>query len=76
MHTATGERIFNDFPDTETYVRALVAAGLVDIENVEEVKTFFHRHDYPDLDAGHEPIALGIDTNLMAWRMPDVLGST
>jgi len=73
MHTAFGERVYNDLPDAETYVRALVAAGLVDIENVDEVETFFRRHAYPDLDAGHEPIALGIDTNLMAWRMPDVL---
>ncbi|MDG5777851.1 hypothetical protein VB773_19975 [Haloarculaceae archaeon H-GB2-1] len=73
MHTAYGERVYNDLPNAETYVRALVAAGLVDIENVDEVETFFHRHGYPDLDAGHEPIALGIDTNLMAWRMPEAL---
>jgi len=74
MQTAYGERVYNDLPDAETYVRALVAAGVVDIENIDEVETFFHRYGYPDLDAGHKPIVLGIDTNLMAWRMSDVLG--
>ncbi|MDL0120493.1 hypothetical protein PNQ29_12260 [Halobacterium salinarum] len=73
IHTAYGERVYNDLPDAETYVRALVAAGLIDVENADDVETFFRRHGYPDLDAGHEPIALGIDTNLMAWRIPEVL---
>jgi len=40
------------------------AGGLVDIENREDVETFFRRQGYPDLDAGHQPVALGIDTNL------------
>ena len=73
MHTTYGEQVYDELPDAETYGRALVAAGLVDIENASDVETFFRRYGYPDLDAGHEPIALGIDTNLMAWRMPDVL---
>jgi hypothetical protein len=73
IHTTYGERVYDDLPDAETYVRALIAADLIDIENADDVASFFQRYGYPDLDAGHEPIALGIDTNLMAWRMPDVL---
>lgn len=73
IHTTYGEQAYNDLPGKETYIRALVASGLVDIENRNEIETFFRRQGYPDLDAGHEPVALGIDTNLLAWRMPDVL---
>ncbi|MFC5973968.1 hypothetical protein ACFPYI_21825 [Halomarina salina] len=73
LHTKYGEQAYDDLPDSETYVRALVASGLVDIGNAEEVATFFRRQGYPDLDAGHQPVALGIDTNLFAWRLPDVL---
>lgn len=73
IHTVYGEQVYNDLPDKETYIRALVASGLVDAENYEDIETFFHQQAYPDLDAGHEPVALGIDTNLLAWRMPDAL---
>lgn len=68
------ERAYKDLPDENTYVRALVAANLVEVENRDAIETFFDRYGYPDLDAGHQPVALGIDANLMAWRMPDVLG--
>lgn len=73
LHTTYGEQAYEDLPDRETYVRALVAGGLVDVDNREDVDTFFRRHGHPDLDAGHQPVALGIDTNLLAWRIPDAL---
>lgn len=68
-----GEDAFADLPDKNTYVRALVGSGLVDVENHDEIRAFFRQRGYPDLDAGHQPVALGLDTNLFAWRMPDVL---
>jgi len=73
LHTTYGEQAYDDLPDKDTYIRALVAGGLVDIANREDVETFFRRQGYPDLDSGHQPVALGIDTNLLAWRIPDVL---
>jgi hypothetical protein len=73
VHPTHGEQAYEDLPDKETYIRALVAGGLIDIENSEQVATFFRQQGYPDLDAGHQPVALGIDTNLFAWRMPDAL---
>jgi hypothetical protein len=73
LHTQYDERIYDDLPDKNTYIRALVASGLIDIENQADVETFIKQYGYPDLDAGHQPVALGIDTNLFAWRMPDVL---
>ncbi|MDB2253560.1 hypothetical protein PM033_17740, partial [Halorubrum ezzemoulense] len=66
LHTTYGEQAYEDLPDKDTYIRALVAGGLVDIEKREDVATFFRRQGYPDLDAGHQPVALGIDTNLLA----------
>ena len=73
IHTAYGQQVYDDLPDAETYVRALVAGELVSVENRDVIETFFRRHGYPDLDAGHEHVALGIDTNLLAYRMPDAL---
>ena len=73
VHMNHDERAYEDLPNAETYVRALAAGTLVDVENSDEVETFLRRHGYPDLEAGHKPVALGIDTNLFAWRMVDVL---
>lgn len=70
---ASGEDVADELPDKESYVRALVAAGLSELENQEKVETFLRQHCYPDLVAGHHPIAAGIDTNLMAWRLTEVL---
>lgn len=69
-----GESAYEDLPDAESYVRAVVASGLGSIANEEAVDEFFRRHGYPDLEAGHKPVMLGVDTNIMAWRIPEVLG--
>ena len=73
LHAKYDERAYKDLPEKGKYIRALVAGTLIDIENRDEVETFFRRNGYPDLDAGHEPVALGIDTNLFAWRILDAL---
>lgn len=69
-----GEPAYDDLPDAETYTRAVVASGLVDIENDDEIAAFFDRYGYADLEAGHEPVVLGLDTNLVPWRLPETLG--
>jgi len=73
IHTAHGEQAYSELPDRQSYIRALVAGKLIQVENHDDIKTFFRRHGYADLDAGHQPVALGIDTNLFAWRMVDAL---
>lgn len=73
IHTKHGEQAYKELPDKESYIRALVAGGLVDVANHADITTFFRRHGHADLDAGHQPVALGIDTNLFAWRMADAL---
>jgi len=41
---------------------------------MDEIEEFVQRHGYPDLEAGHRPVFVGIDTNLFPWRMQDALG--
>jgi len=69
-----GEAAHDDLPDAETYTRAAVASGLVDVENGDEITGFFDRYGYADLEAGHSPVVLGVDTNIVAWRLPETLG--
>jgi hypothetical protein len=69
-----GEQAFAELPDRASYGRALAASGLVDLANREEVDAFLRRHGYADLAAGHHPVATGLDTNIMAWNVPGMLG--
>ncbi len=69
-----GEPAYNDLPDAATYTRLLVASGLVDLRNRDAIVQFVHRHGFADLEAGHDPVVLGIDANIIAWRLPEVLG--
>lgn len=72
---AHGEAAYDDLPDAETYTRAMVASGHITLANQEEVHEFIQRHGYADLEAGHDPVVLGIDANIIAWRLPEVLGA-
>lgn len=69
-----GEKAMLELPDDSAFVRTLVAAGVLDVANREAVDRFVDRHGYPDLVAGHPPVVAGIDTNLVAWDIGDVLG--
>ncbi|WP_257301021.1 hypothetical protein [Haloarchaeobius sp. FL176] len=68
-----GEAAHDDLPDAETYTRAAVASSLVELDNRDEIDAFFDRHGYSDLEAGHGPVVLGLDTNVMPWRLPEIL---
>ncbi|WP_233357346.1 hypothetical protein [Halococcoides cellulosivorans] len=52
----------------------MVASGYVEPKNIDEVVAFLDRHGYPDLEAGHDPVVVGLDANILAWRLPEVLG--
>jgi hypothetical protein len=71
--TAHGEPAYNDLPDAEAYTRMMVASGLVPLANHGDVTEFIQRHGYADLEAGHDPVVLGLDTNIMGWRLPEIL---
>lgn len=69
-----GDQPHDDLPDENHYVAATIAGGLTDIGNWEEIDEFVWRHGYPDLEAGHDSVFAGIDTNHFPWRIQDTLG--
>lgn len=69
-----GEPAYNDLPDAETYTRTMVASGHIPLRNHTEVLNFIQRHGYADLEAGHAPVVIGLDANIISWRLPEVLG--
>ena len=71
---AHGKPIADDLPHHNDYRNAVVASGIVDIENLDEVTTLLDRYGDPDLMAGHKPVFAGFDTNLLPWRIDRILG--
>lgn len=69
-----GEAAYDDLPDAHTYTRTMVASGHIALENLDEIVEFVDRHGYADLEAGHDPVVVGLDANIMPWRLPEVLG--
>lgn len=69
-----GTPAYEDLPDAETYTRVAVASGYVELANLGDVDEFIQRYGYADLEAGHDPVVLGLDANIIAWRLPEVLG--
>lgn len=69
-----GEPAITEVPDVRSFVSAFVAGGLVDLANRDEVEAFLEQNGSPDLTAGHRPVVAGFDTNLVPWRIADVLG--
>lgn len=68
-----GQAVREELPNEAAYIKALVASGLADIENRDEVEEVIDYYGYPDLENGHAPRYAGFDTNLLPWRMQDVL---
>lgn len=73
IQTQYGEPAYEDLPDSATYIRAIVASGLVAPNNLGEITDFIDRYGYADLEAGNEPVVVGVDANLMPWQLPRVL---
>lgn len=68
-----GKTAYDDLPDANSYIRGVVAGGLLSLENRADIDGFVNRYGFPDLEAGHPPVKIGIDANLMGFRIPDVL---
>ncbi|MFB6196993.1 MAG: hypothetical protein ABEI52_01820, partial [Halobacteriaceae archaeon] len=68
------ERVADDLPTADEYLKTILASGMIEIANHEEVETFLDRYGDPDLMAGHPPVFAGLDTNLMPWRIDRRLG--
>lgn len=65
-----GDRPADDLPDTQTVIRALTSAGVLEFANQQTVEQYIDRHCYPAVEAGEDPIMVGIDTNLFPWEFP------
>lgn len=74
VELAHGETPLSDLPDVNHYVAATIAGGLTEVANQDEIDAFVRRHGYPDLEAGHHPVFVGVDTNLLPWRIHDAIG--
>lgn len=68
------EAAYDELPDPSTYVRLLVASGVEDVANRDEIETVLRRYGRPDLEAGHPPVMAGIDANVFPWRIQETLG--
>lgn len=68
-----GEPAISELPDPQSYLKAFVASGLLAPANKEAIDAFLESHGGRDLNAGHRPLVAGFDTNLVPWRIADVL---
>lgn len=68
-----GDAAYQDLPDAETYTRIMAASGHVPLENQDEIEEFVGRHGYADLEAGYDPVMIGLDANIIPWRLPEIL---
>jgi len=66
--------VYEDLPTRREYINAVMASGIVPIDNYDDVKAFVNRYGDPDLLAGHPPVFVGLDTNLLPWRIDRILG--
>ena len=73
VHQQFGKDPYEDLPDHNAYLKAAVAGGLIDPENIDAIDTFLDRHTHPDLAAGHDPVMTAYDTNLFGFRIPEIL---
>ncbi|WP_254863076.1 hypothetical protein [Halovivax gelatinilyticus] len=71
---AHGEAVSKELPSASDFLKTVVASGILDVANQDEIKTFLDRYGDPDLMAGHSPVFAGFDTNLMSWQIDRVLG--
>jgi len=69
-----GSPASDEVPEANAYIQAAVASGVIEPANKEEIEDFLERYGSPDLNAGHRPVFAGFDTNLLPWRIGDVLG--
>jgi hypothetical protein len=68
-----GDDVATEVPEPDSYLNAMLAGGLVQPPNQDDIDAFLDRYGTPDLTAGHKPAVAGFDTNLLPWRMADVL---
>jgi len=74
INSQYGEPAISELPDRRSYLSAFIAGGLLEPANRDEIDDFLGTNGGRDLNAGHRPLVAGFDTNLVPWRIADVLG--
>ena len=74
VNSRYGPPTVDELPEPGSFVNALLAGGLISPANRAGIDEFLGRYGSPDLTAGHRPVVAGFDTNLLPWRIADVLG--
>jgi hypothetical protein len=74
VNSQYGEPAISELPDQRSYLSAFIAGGLLEPANRAEIDDFLTSNGGRDLNAGHRPLVAGFDTNLVPWRIADVLG--
>jgi len=71
-----GPPAVTELPKPRSFTSAMLAGGLIEPANKADIDEFLEQNGHPDLSAGHRPVVAGFDTNLLPWRIADVLGLT
>ena len=74
VNSAYGEPAISELPDQRSYLSAFIAGRLLNPANRDEIDDFLTSNGGRDLNAGHRPLVAGFDTNLVPWRIADILG--
>lgn len=73
VNSTHGSPVSDELPSVQSYGNAFLAGGILTPSNQDKIDSFLDRHGHPDLTAGHRPVVAGFDTNLLPWRIADVL---
>lgn len=76
INSEFGSPAVDELPDQSAYLNGLMAGGLIEPPNRDDIDEFLARYGSPDLTAGHKPVVAGFDANLLGWRIADVLNLT
>lgn len=68
-----GQRPYDDLPDTNAFVAALTAGGLIEFANQSTVDAYIEDVCYPAVGEGEAPLMVGIDANVFPWGFPQSL---
>jgi len=74
VNSEYGEPAISELPHPQSYLRTFLAGGLLGPANEEDLQRFLDSNGHRDLNAGHRPVVAGFDTNLLPWRIANVLG--
>jgi len=74
--TEWGEDVAAELPRASSVCGAYLAAGVIQPANAAAIAKTVEATGGADLTAGHRPVKVGFDTNLLAWRPHVALGAT